>query len=783
MPIKAKKDAERETAFQRRARGDRAAQGRVAALGGRQYVELDREGTDRVFVLLVEFGDERYPDPRFADAPESPLTAPLPQRYDGPRHNGIPRPDRRTDHVTLWRPDYSPAHYRELYFTRLAQYWKTQSSGRFSIEGDVTNWVRVPYNQAFYGRDYCGTAEQPMVVCPSSRNLPRDAFAAWVDAQIRGGKTLAEVTAYLKTFDQKDRYDLDRDGNFDEPDGFIDQLQVIHAGGDQIANDPLYGTDAIWSHRWYADIQRGGPHGTPGVQIGTTTGDLPTTGIPNHPTGVWFGDYTMQAENSGLGTIAHEYAQTMGLPDLYDTTGLRGAAANGGENSVGFWTPLGMGSNLTDGRREGVSDSPPDLTAWELYRLGWLKAQGGQGHFVATVQPGQRGRYTIGPNVPAGKGSVQAIVINLPDKKVPQQVGSPSSGDHQYWSTQGDLITTSMTRSGISGTTLTARTAYDIEEGWDVAFLEASSDGSTWQPVATNLSSTLNHNGFNASGLGITGTSDGWVDLTATLPAGTTAIRFVYRTDPGRSLSGLRLDDIAVDGVVLGDAESADDGWTLSGFVRTAQTHVQSVFNAYLVENRQYDGYDRALRTAYEFPDVTANPRRLEHYPYLPGLLVWYWDASYKDNNVSQHPGAGLVLPVDAHPTFWHWPDGTLMRPRIHSFDSAFGLRPTPPVTLHQGDRAVRIPAQPAVPRFDDTKTWWHADDGHTTRGTSTTPGPHPGMFQPGWVGVQVPATGTTVTAVREVQRAGAYVVDVVAGAAQSGAVTRASTARTRAAR
>ena len=43
-----------------------------------------------------------------------------------------------------------------MYFNRMAEYYETQSSGRYSVEGDVTEWVKVPYNQALYGRGFCG---------------------------------------------------------------------------------------------------------------------------------------------------------------------------------------------------------------------------------------------------------------------------------------------------------------------------------------------------------------------------------------------------------------------------------------------------------------------------------------------------------------------------------------------------------------------------------------------------------------------------------------------------
>ena len=47
-----------------------------------------------------------------------------------------------------------------------------------------------------------------------------------ITAQIAAGKTPAEIDAYLSQFDVWDRYDYDGDGNFNEPDGYIDHFQI-----------------------------------------------------------------------------------------------------------------------------------------------------------------------------------------------------------------------------------------------------------------------------------------------------------------------------------------------------------------------------------------------------------------------------------------------------------------------------------------------------------------------------------------------------------------------------
>lgn len=71
-PQAVKQDALRQRALEQRLAGKPEAQGKVAELSKGHYVELEREGEDRIFVVLVEFGDQRYPDARFADATTTP---------------------------------------------------------------------------------------------------------------------------------------------------------------------------------------------------------------------------------------------------------------------------------------------------------------------------------------------------------------------------------------------------------------------------------------------------------------------------------------------------------------------------------------------------------------------------------------------------------------------------------------------------------------------------------------------------------------------------------------
>ena len=62
---------------------------------------------------------------------------------------------------------------------------------------------------------------------------------AWVADQKAAGKTDADDQGRAGPFDHWDRYDFDGDGNFNEPDGYIDHFQIVHAGGDQADGDPI----------------------------------------------------------------------------------------------------------------------------------------------------------------------------------------------------------------------------------------------------------------------------------------------------------------------------------------------------------------------------------------------------------------------------------------------------------------------------------------------------------------------------------------------------------------
>ncbi len=727
-PFSKQKEAREKAALQQLLSGETETRPRVRKNGSTvvklddgKYAELGRATkTDKIFTVLVEFGDdvdnETMYDPDGPDGPEPPVV-----KYGGdpgPAHNQIAEPDRAVNNSTDWQADYDRQHYQDLYFSRdagkqsMAKYYEKQSSGKYTVDGEVSDWVSVKWNEARYGSNYCGDS-----TCSSVWDLVRDATAQWAADQKAAGRTDAEIRQQLAEYDVWDRYDFDGDGDFDESDGYIDHFQLVHAGEDESAGGGVQGEDAIWAHRWYAygtDAGQTGPGGNKagGAQIGDT--------------GVWVGDYTVQPENGGLGVFAHEYGHDLGLPDLYDTAG--------GENSTGFWTLMSSGSWLGRGE-DAIGDLPGDMTAWDKLQLGWLDYE--------TAKAATRSKHTLGRAEEQRHGRPQALIVELPEKAVTTTVTTPAEGAMQWWSGMGDDLSNTLTRTvdltGASTASLGLKGWWDIEENYDYLYAEVSTDGgASFTPLdGTANGAQIPRDGGDRPAL--TGVSGEYRDLVYPLDAYAgqeVQLRFRYQTDGGVAQKGFTADALSItaDGeeVFADGAEGDDAGWTKDGFSRVGESFTNDYPQYYIAENRQYVSYDRTLRSGpYNFGWVTDKPDWVEHFPYQNGLAVWLWDTSQLDNNTSVHPGEGLVLPVDAHPEPERWADGSVMRNRIQTYDATFSTKRTDGFTLHRDGVPAKIRAKRGVSVFDDHKgTYWNEEN--------------PGGS------VQVPDTHTRISIVKE---------------------------------
>ncbi|MFC9470344.1 immune inhibitor A domain-containing protein [Streptomyces coelicoflavus] len=656
--------------------------------GDAKYVELGREKTDKIFTILVEFGNKV--DSRYGGTP-------------GPLHNEIAKPKRKEDNSTAWQEDYDRDHYQDLYFGSgkgvhsVKTYYEKQSSGRYSVDGEVADWVKVPYNEARYGSNKCDPDNCAWYAV-------QDGVTAWVADQKAAGRTDAQIKSQLTQYDQWDRYDFDGDGDFNEPDGYIDHFQIVHAGEDESAGGGAQGEDAIWAHRWYAFGTDAGATGPADNQLGgTQIGD----------TGIWVGDYTIQPENGGLGVFAHEYGHDLGLPDLYDT--------NGGDNSTGFWTLMSSGSWLGTGRNE-IGDLPGDMTAWDKLQLGWLNYD--------TAKAGVNSWHKLGLAEYNTKHK-QGLVVELPKKAVTTEIVPPAQGETQWWSGSGNDLSNTLTRSvdltGKSSASLTLDGWYDIEADYDYLYTEVSTDGgANWTAVdGTFDGQPIQRDGSDKPALSATVDAYGKLVYPLDAYAGKKIdLRFRYQTDGGLAMKGFAADEIAVtaDGETLfsDNAETEDAAWTADGFTRKGASFTKDYAQYYIAENRQYVSYDKTLEVGpYNF-GFSERPNWVEHYAYQNGLLIWKWDTSQADNNTSQHPGKGLILPIDSHPTALKWKDGTVMRNRMQAYDSPFSRFRTEGMTLHKADVAKYIPGSKGVSVFNDRKNDYY-DPANPTGGVKIT--------------------------------------------------------------
>ncbi|GAA2492124.1 protease [Winogradskya humida] len=682
----------------------------VAATGQDQYVELDNERTDKIFVILAEFGNQRHPN--YPDVDSDPAT-PGPTTFEGPLHNAIPSPDRAQDNTTVWQADYNKEHYESLYFgdgsdaESLKTYYETQSSGRYSVEGEVSDWVKVPYNEARYGRD-CDI--NGLCTDTNAWALIKDAVAQWVATRKAAGKTDAEIATEIKQFDQWDRNDYDGDGDFNEPDGYIDHFQIVHAGGDQSDGDPQQGEDAIWAHRWNAYLNTVGSDGPSynkygGTQVGNT--------------GVWISDYTMQPENGGLSVFAHEYGHDLGLPDDYDTSG-------GTNNNSEFWTL--MAQSRLSGAGEPLGTRPGDIGAWNKLQLGWLDYE--------VVVKGQQKTLELGPQE-YNTDKAQGAVVVLPDKQLTTQLGAPYAGTKQYFSGNDDGLNTTLTKAvdltGKTSAALDLKGRYSIEEGYDYLYFEASEDGTNWTALdGTVDGQPLGNDGGEPGRPAVSGTSNGaWQSFHIPLDAYAgkkISLRLHYLTDGGVSEGGFFGDDLAITAngaVVSTDGAETTPTWTAKGFSVVGASTSAAYDNFYIVGNRSYVAYDKYLKTGpYNF-GYPARPDYAEHFAYQQGVLISYWDTSVADNNVNVHPGSGRNLIIDAHPEPIYNLEGVPWRSRIQLYDAPFSTTKADSFTLHVNGKASYIRGQAAATTFDDTKKYFYDE----------TP----------WAGVKLPAAGVKI--------------------------------------
>jgi immune inhibitor A len=232
------------------------------------------------------------------------------------------------------------------------------------------------------------------------------------------------------------------------------------------------------------------------------------------------------------------------------------------------------------------------------------------------------------------------VTVNLTGATKARLIATdPPSGKMMWYSGRGDNSDFTLTRefdlTGQSNATLKFQTWYDLEQDWDYAYVEASTDGGqTWKILKTPEGTDTNPNG-NSYGWAYTGTSGGkneaaWIDQSVDLKefAGKKImLRFEVITDDALNLPDLALQDIRIPEINYAyNADSGDGGWQAQGFVR--------------MNNREPERYSVQLVSTGS--DGTTQVKRLP----LADDQTGHWDVP-----LSQLKNAVLVLSALARTT------------------------------------------------------------------------------------------------------------------------------------
>jgi immune inhibitor A len=307
---------------------------------------------------------------------------------------------------------------------------------------------------------------------------------------------------------------------------------------------------------------------------------------------------------------------------------------------------------------------------------------------------------------------------------------------------------------------------YVIEADWDFGFIEVSTDGgTTWteQKVYTGADvevstpdSYADPNGrlhdygeFDGTAdkkYGLTGSSDGWrldyVKLDA-WAGQTIQLRLRLATDEAFVERNWFADDFSVTGggaTTWSDDAETDGDWVAEvdsfttttgvGWHRDSGTSVRTHY--YMAEYRTFDGFDAGLQYTYD-TTYLHDAWKVEKIKYnAPGVLVWYRDTTYGNNNhvtanlgaLPSHGAKGGLLLVDSHfDPYRRQGEAADKDPstlnnipsRPQSANAAFGTQPTYPFTEcfellpdePFSEYCTDFGAQAPVKKFTDAKGWY----------------------------------------------------------------------------
>ncbi|MGQ9583994.1 MAG: M6 family metalloprotease domain-containing protein [Anaerolineae bacterium] len=663
------------------------------------------QAAEQILYVLVEFtGTQTFDilDEETCEPTGETIT------IEGPLHNMIPHPGPR-DNNTFWAEDFSAELYQSLLFDDASggigvvrtdlnngagvdltgktfrAYYNEVSEGAYDPGGMVVGWIQVPVSEGEYGADGCIPG---VGFTTDNRNGPFWRFAA--DA-------LDALNAMYPDFDWTV---WDPDG-----DGFVNNIQFIHAGMGQEAGGGAQGDFSIWSKSTWVNWPDG--------YLVDPVNNIRVNHIGVNP------------ENIDVGVAAEEFGHTVfGLPDLYSYDYTY-------SNSIGFWTIMSGGS--WNGELGGMEPAPFPL--WFRWLVGWAN----ESNMAIFDINSEEATVTLGQREKTPEGTLEGLMFRLPD--IVEIIENPMDTGQAWWGARGDLMENTL----IQGFDLTGATApvvfsfdswWDIEVDWDYGFFKVSTDGgATWDvlPDTTGFLTDANPNAQN-QGWGLTGAGEGRLEFDLSAYAGQNVlVRLEYWTDMAVNELGWFVDNFSLDdatgNLFTDNVESPPGGWTVDGWLLVPYEKTSP--NYYMAEWVNYSGFDHGLHYAYQTVYTDDDEWEVDRVNYnAPGLLVYYrdtrWDTTMPGDFFAP-PSIGYkqgLLVVDSHPWPWRWEsDGANLGGRVQSADATFTLHDKAAVDVRRGNWTTGEIIEtntfgpiPADPTFNDWYGYypgfWYPDEG-----------------------------------------------------------------------
>ena len=507
--------------------------------------------------------------------------------------------------TSMYYSAYPAEHYKNLLFSTNGyagpsgqtlmtgyEYYQAESGGSFFFTGDVKGWYRAASNAATYGGN--DSTDNDI----GALDLVKEAVTAAI-AQMSSSE--------LATYDIEDPYDINGNGNFDEPDGAIDHVMIFHSSIGEETGGGMLGADAIWSHR--ASIN---PFTIPGSSM-------------------MLSSYTIQPIDAALGVCVHEFGHDLGLPDEYDISG------EGKGSPVGYWSVMASGS-------WGGAIRGTEPTGFSPYARSYLQERY-QGNWVSEqkVQLSTLDSSGLDVALVEAVNHEQVNQISMAVPAAPLAFTPPYNGEYQFYSEQGDMINHAMSFDvdlpAVTPLTLLMKAHWNIELDYDYAqvMVDGTALAGNYTKASNPQNSARNIITGKSSALAAAEGSESWVELEYDLSpyAGRTVqLSINYVTDQAVGDYGIVIDDISINQaetqVLFDGAENATDT-VYAGFLRVTDTR-PGKDRRYIVQLRSQQGVDKGLLSQR----------------YDPGVLLWFENEDYNSNEVSKHAGYSLIGVVDA---------------------------------------------------------------------------------------------------------------------------------------